>query len=118
MEYDIDAFSHMYPVLNDFVYHYRAFKSMSKWLTDNNIETELWVRTCDVHLKTAVSSWCMIFGRNRNNPIHWHRIYQGDDSTVNHKFRNLVREELKLTKKELKRYEDQMISFRNEYVVH
>lgn len=62
MEYDIQVFSRLYPVLNDFIYHYISYREIYRSIDILPVDKEFWVMTCDAHIKVAVTSWCMTFG--------------------------------------------------------
>lgn len=118
MEYNIVIFKRLYPVLQDFLYHYINYKEMIKVIDELPGEKEFWVRSCDANLKIAVTSWCMIFGAEKSNPTHWKRVCEQDKEDNIKEFRKYILNKGNLNKYQWDKHWNQIVSFRNRFIVH
>jgi hypothetical protein len=118
MEYNIEVFKRLYPVLNDFLYHYISYKEMFEIIDDFPGEKEFWVRTCDAHFKIATASWCMVFGSEKTNPTHWKNVCIQDKEDTIKEFRNYILNQGNITEDQWNSYWNDMVGFRNQYIVH
>lgn len=112
MEYNTEVFSISYPLWRRFVYHYCAYKELTKQFERLPEDKEFWVYTCDAHLEMATVYWCMIFGTD-SNETHWKKLELDNDQ-----FRRYLLKGLNISYGEWSKYQKNMLSFRNEYVAH
>lgn len=120
MDYDIDIFSRQFPVLNEFTYHFVAYKKLFSHCYNHSLigNQEFWIRTTDVHLKTSIVSWCMVFGADSNS-IHWKKgLSLSKKKLLTDDFRQLIYKECNLENKEWAQYWKSMTDFRNNYISH
>ena len=117
MDYSIEVFKRQYPVLNDFVYHYIAYRELSNKFDLLPGDKEFWIRSTDAHLKVAITSWCMIFGAE-SNLVHWKKIIIEDHVNFCKEFRNCILKECGFNDKEWDDYWNDVVKFRNTFIVH
>lgn len=118
MRYNEKVFSWLYPALNDFIYHYILYKEFYGVLEELPGDRELWVRSCNAHLKVATSSWCMVFGAKKNNQTHWKNLFDKNDIDSIREFQNYIFKHGNLNAEQWAKCWNLMVEFRNEFVVH
>ncbi|MDF2804921.1 MAG: hypothetical protein K0S61_4826 [Anaerocolumna sp.] len=118
MEYKIEVFSRLYPVLNDFLYHYISYKELHTIIEDLPGDKEFWVRSCDAHLKVAATSWCMAFGSKESNQTHWKNLFEQNDKDTVEEFREYILQQDNSSAEQWASCWTEMVSFRNQYIVH
>lgn len=116
--YNIKVFSHIYPLIRDFLFHYTSYKQLHSEYLKLPGEREFWVLTCDSHLKTAVTSWCMIFGSTKTNKTHWKNVFDDYTEDVVDEFRKYLSEFGGINNETWEKCWYELTSFRNKYVAH
>ena len=112
MDYNIEVFQSLYPLLRDFTYHYFSYKEMKNMFKVLPGNKSFWAYTCNAHLEMAIIIWCMIFGSD-SNQTHWKKLNL-EGST----FRKYFLDELMMSFDTWKKYRDEFVEFRNRYVAH
>lgn len=108
-----------FPLVKWFIFHlifYRTLHPFSK-----KLNSTFWVFSIDSHLAQATIYWNMVFGAETNNPTHWkwlvddesERVDLGDTFT-----KSVLQKTGWKNKDEWTAYWTDMVSFRNNYVVH
>lgn len=78
-----------------------------------------WAFTIDSHLSMACIYWCMVFGVEGSNPTHWkHLVRKQDQKKLRANFTKAVLARTGFTQDQWTEYWDEMVKFRNKYVVH
>jgi hypothetical protein len=119
MKYDEELLLKQLPLVKWFIYHlvyYRGLRPHSKALN-----SPFWAFTTDRHLSQATIYWCMVFGVRKTNPTHWKNLSlrEEDDAELEDEFTKAVLNRTGwTTKDEWTKYWEDMVDFRNKYVVH
>lgn len=117
MEYNIDCFGEIFPLLKDFLYHLASYRMIFSVLDKLPDECEFWTYTCNAHLERAVLVWCMVFGTD-SNETHWKNIFKGYNEDANESFMKYLQDNSNITKNDFRKYWKSMKDFRNDYVAH
>jgi len=116
MEYCEEVLKKQYPILKDFIYHYISYKELLSVIEQLKGD-EFWIRTTDAHIKTAIMSWCMVFGSD-NNETHWKKLLISDYEIKCKDFRTCILTECNLDSKGWESYWRELIDFRNDFIAH
>tara|TARA_B100000749_G_scaffold88585_1_gene67213 strand:- start:2571 stop:3218 length:648 start_codon:yes stop_codon:yes gene_type:complete len=87
------------------------FRIISSGMTDDRSNL-FWKSTKSVHIEHFVAAWSKCFGA-QSEDLHWKKIVNDPCS-----FRTRLCKELGLEKHEFKKYNKQLLSFRNKIVAH
>ncbi|KXG42691.1 hypothetical protein [Tepidibacillus decaturensis] len=118
MDYDEKVLSRQYPVVKDFVYHYIAYRELNNAYKEFTKSTDFWIFTMNAHLLQAAICWCMVFGSDRSNPIHWKNLNINEKDNLSNWFRSELTEYLNIDEEEWESYWKSMVTFRNRFVAH
>jgi len=118
MHYKQDVFMAQYPIAKRFVYHTLIFRAINKRYKERGIKSEFWTLTIDAHLLQAAIQWCMVFGSDGSNPIHWKNLSAAESGELLDDFRKNLPDETGLSLVQWRLYWDEMLEFRNKYAAH
>ena len=87
-----------------------------------------WIHTANTHAMMSVVEWCHVLGNDCRSKIHWHNtaprkgISEDGEKICNDNYKSEVRHALRLpynwSNKELRKYVESVIRFRNKYTAH
>lgn len=117
MDYNIEIFMEVLPLIKDFLYHLASYRLLHAYLEHLPSEREFWVYTCDAHLETATLTWCMVFGAD-SNETHWKKIFKGYNENAQKSFLVYLQAESGITEDNFKKYWADITTFRNNYIAH
>lgn len=118
MEYNIAVFSRQYPVLRDFVYHYIEYKELHSLYQEYKDGNSFWKYILDANLLQATIYWCMIFGADSSNPIHWKNLNTDKKDFIREDFRKNLLSSLNIKEKQWDNYWKEVVNFRDKFVAH
>jgi len=118
MQYNVEVFENQYPIVKQFVYHLVCYRQLYEAYNAIELQSVFWIRTIDAHILQAVIQWCMVFGSDGNNPIHWKKLCIVDQESFEQTFRNGLYQSTDLTPETWKSYGEQMRGFRGRYAAH
>ena len=107
-----------YPIAKRFIYHIIIFRALNKAYKEQGKKSEFWTLTIDAHLLQATILWCMVFGSDGSNPIHWKNLSETESDELLKDFREHLPKETGLTWTDWQRYWATMLDFRNKYTAH
>ena len=116
MEYCEEVLKKQYPILHDYIYHYIAYKELISVIEQLKGD-EFWIRTTDAHIKTAIISWCMVFGSD-SNETHWKKLIINEREIKCKDFRNNILKECNLNSNGWDSYWKELKNYRNDFVAH
>jgi len=117
-KYNSEVFQKQFPLVKWFIYHLMYYRTLKR--EEPKFKTPFWVFTIDGHLLQATSYWCMVFGSHTSNPTHWKRLVlrEEEERTLREGFTKAVLDKTGFTEEEWEKYWEQVVTFRNKYVVH
>lgn len=115
MQIKHDIFETQYPILKDFVCHLVYYRVLFRIYTDDEMESDFWVRTINAHLLRAMIDWCMVFGSD-SNEVHWKKVMPFETDQQN--FRALFTDQLEISMEEWGEYRKAMTTFRDKFAAH
>ena len=117
-QYDTKVMQKQFPLVKWFIYHLMYYRELK--VEEQKFKTPFWAFTIDGHLLQATSYWCMVFGSHTSNLTHWKRLAHGEENkrALREGFTKAVLDQTGFTEEELERYWEQVVKFRNKYVVH
>ena len=119
MSYDASVFVKQFPIVRRFIYHYASYKTLFDVHKDYKLnEKPFWIITIDAHLLQASTLWCMVFGSENNNDIHWKKLSTENHEKFQNDFRAGLTKDLEIKTDEWEKYWQEMVDFRNGYAVH
>lgn len=116
--YQHDVFVIQFPIVKQFIYHLTYYRALLTEYSARGVQDEFWSLTIDAHLLRATINWCMVFGSDNSNPIHWKKIFSAPSEKLYSRFRSGLYKEIGLDAQEWKAYWTAMIDFRNRYAAH
>lgn len=120
MEYNAKIFDEQRWLIKFFVYHLTYYRELRRTPNLTVDHAYFWKFTVDAHLLQATIYWCMVFGSRKSNPTHWKHlaVSENDAATLHETFRKAVLKRTGFTSLEWDKYWNEMVDFRNKYVVH
>jgi hypothetical protein len=118
MMYDHDIFIEQYPLVKQFIRNITLFRLLTATTKKIDIKSEFWIQTINADLLQATNYWCMVFGSDWRNKIHWKKLPKINIDKLQQSFRAGVAEELKISFDVWVKYQEEMVRFRNSYTAH
>jgi hypothetical protein len=118
MSFDRVVFAHQYVVVQDFVRHAAYATAIHKRLDGRKRTSNFWPQTYNAHYKAAALDWCKVFGSDGPNPTHWKKTPTKDVGRLQDDFRQTIFRQVRTDAAGWKRYWEQMINFRGQYLGH
>jgi hypothetical protein len=103
--------------MNDFICHYLSYKKLHSKRDGLKGEKGFWVHTVNAHIMVSCSYWCMIFGSEKNNDLHWKNLSFNLNKDQNG-FENKLLKELSISQDEWGKVRKSIMTFRNKYIAH
>lgn len=116
--YNKEIFVEQVPLVYSFARHLLHYRALKAALPKAPNCSQFWTDTSNAHISQACIYWCMVFGNYDSNKTHWHKLAVGPTGTLRASFRQGVCEHLGISEDELKRYWNEMVAFRDQYVAH
>ncbi|QLK09429.1 hypothetical protein BMG_6204 (plasmid) [Priestia megaterium] len=114
---EFNIIQHQNIIMKDFVCHYLSYKRFHSKRDELKGEKGFWVHTVNAHIMVCFNFWCMIFGSENNNNLHWKNLNFNIENIQN-VFEEKLLKELSLTQNEWKNLRRSIITFRNKYIAH
>jgi hypothetical protein len=118
MTYDIEVFSHQFPIVFSFAQHLAYYRGTKATYDNLKIASPFWCAMLDAHLMVAALQWCKVFGAHGCNSTHWKKIPAPAATDAQRLFKANVLSRVGFTESEWKKYHDEMCTFRNAFVAH
>lgn len=101
-----------------FLYHIVYFREIKKVYNSIQLKSVLWAYTINAHILQATMTWCMVFGSEGCNQIHWKRLSKKDCEKLQSSFRKRLQEVTGISSDRWNDYWSEITTFRNKYVAH
>ena len=117
-KYNEEVFVRQFPIVKWFVYHLVYYRQVKTF--ENEFKSTFWAFTGDAHLRTATIYWCMVFGSQRNSPMHWKNLVRDerDLPELQSEFRKAVLTQTGFSQGQWDEYWEKLVTFRNRFVAH
>jgi len=118
MPYNTEIFRVQFRIVKRFVYHLIYYHQLLTIYRKLKLKSEFWTHTINSHILQAAIYWCMVFGRQRNNPTHWRNVLKGDVGVFKANFYKILFKNTGFNSTKWKKYQNKIVRFRNKYVAH
>ena len=118
MEYKSEIFVEQFSIVKRFAYHYVYYRELSQAYKESRLASSFWTHSIDAHLLEAVIQWCMVFGADGRNPLHWKHLSQENSEELQESFRRDLPEHTGITYFKFEQYWAEIKDFRDKYAAH
>lgn len=118
MRHEPKVFMNQYPIVESFIYHIVYYRVLNTAYVSHKIQCHFWRLTANAHLLRAAILWCMVFGADGPNHVHWKRLSKQDSDALKTSFRSGLLRRLDMDKSQWELYWKEMTDFRNKYAAH
>jgi hypothetical protein len=117
MKYEPQVFVQQFPLVKQFIHHLICYRELSKAYRELGVKSAFWTATIDAHLSRASLLWCMVFGSEGSNQLHWKKLSQDEADGLQESFRQAIQNK-GITLSQWETCWHQMKGFRDSYVAH